>query len=73
MPGFDRTGPAGQGPRSGRGLGKCGGVKRAPRSDFGQPQQAIPDNDPSLKRGSGRGFAGGAGGGSGRGRGRGRI
>ncbi|MEX0988637.1 MAG: DUF5320 domain-containing protein [Bacteroidales bacterium] len=23
MPGFDRTGPNGQGPRTGRGLGKC--------------------------------------------------
>ena len=25
MPGFDRTGPSGQGPRTGRGLGPCGG------------------------------------------------
>ena len=24
MPGFDRTGPSGQGPRTGRGLGPCG-------------------------------------------------
>ncbi len=23
MPGFDRTGPEGQGPKTGRGLGKC--------------------------------------------------
>lgn len=23
MPGFDKTGPAGQGPKTGRGLGKC--------------------------------------------------
>ncbi len=23
MPGFDRTGPVGQGPKTGRGLGKC--------------------------------------------------
>lgn len=25
MPGFDQTGPQGQGPRTGRGLGSCGG------------------------------------------------
>ncbi len=24
MPGYDRTGPAGMGPRTGRGLGPCG-------------------------------------------------
>lgn len=27
MPGFDRTGPMGQGPMTGRGLGPCGGGK----------------------------------------------
>ena len=30
MPGFDRTGPRGQGPLTGRGLGNCGGGS-APR------------------------------------------
>ena len=25
MPGYDRTGPSGQGPMTGRGLGACGG------------------------------------------------
>lgn len=25
MPGFDKTGPDGKGPMTGRGLGKCGG------------------------------------------------
>lgn len=25
MPGFDRTGPNGEGPRTGRGLGRCNG------------------------------------------------
>lgn len=25
MPGFDRTGPTGRGPRTGRGMGLCGG------------------------------------------------
>ncbi|MBN1821434.1 MAG: DUF5320 domain-containing protein [Prolixibacteraceae bacterium] len=29
MPGFDRTGPDGQGPLSGRGMGKCRGEKTA--------------------------------------------
>lgn len=28
MPRFDGTGPLGQGPRTGRGLGPCGGVRR---------------------------------------------
>lgn len=29
MPGYDRTGPMGQGPRSGRGLGQCGASRNA--------------------------------------------
>ncbi|HOX41281.1 MAG TPA: DUF5320 domain-containing protein, partial [bacterium] len=28
MPGFDQTGPRGQGPMTGRGLGPCGGMRR---------------------------------------------
>jgi len=27
MPGFDGTGPMGQGPRTGRGMGPCGGMR----------------------------------------------
>ena len=34
MPGGDRTGPAGAGPRTGRGLGDCSGYEQ-PRFGFG--------------------------------------
>jgi len=30
MPGFDRSGPLGQGPMTGRGLGLCGGAAQVP-------------------------------------------
>jgi hypothetical protein len=30
MPGFDRTGPVGEGPRTGRGLGRCGKANETP-------------------------------------------
>jgi hypothetical protein len=50
MPGGDRTGPLGQGPQTGRGLGFCSGDNTAgftfPRRRFG------------LGRGFGRGFRG---------------
>lgn len=35
MPGLDRTGPLGEGPRTGRALGKCGKTKGIRRSDVG--------------------------------------
>ena len=38
MPGFDNTGPNGQGPRTGRGMGSCGrgfGLGRARGRGFG--------------------------------------
>lgn len=35
MPGFDRTGPLGQGPLTGRGLGPCGGARAWGRPRFG--------------------------------------
>ena len=43
MPGFDGTGPQGQGPLTGRGMGPCPGQQASPRGRFG------------LRRGSGRG------------------
>ena len=37
MPGFDRTGPMGYGPRTGRGLGPCGmGFRRGAGMGFGR-------------------------------------
>jgi len=36
MPGRNRTGPMGQGPRSGRGAGFCGGIDRPGARDSGR-------------------------------------
>jgi len=55
MPGFDRTGPLGNGPMSGRGMGNCHPMNRGIGRGIG--------------RGFGRGFGGGYGRGFGRGRG----
>jgi hypothetical protein len=55
MPGGDRTGPVGQGPRTGRGLGFCAGF----------------DNPGYMNQGWGKGFGGGRGWGRGFGAGRG--
>lgn len=47
MPAFDRTGPLGQGPRTGRGMGPCGGGSAFGRGQgFGR----------GLGRGRGRGL-----------------
>lgn len=73
MPGFDRTGPEGGGPMTGRGLGKCGRVKGASKSGLEQPTRALPDTERFPRRGLGRGLGNGAGRGVGRGRGRGRM
>ncbi|AQQ70312.1 hypothetical protein SMSP2_00656 [Limihaloglobus sulfuriphilus] len=62
MPGFDRTGPMGQGPMTGRGLGLCTGAVR-PGAGYGYGF--------GYGRGYGRGFGRGMGRGFGRGYGRG--
>lgn len=59
MPGFDGTGPRGEGPRTGRGLGKC-------KDDELKTNPQAPETDFPRGRGFGFGF------GPGRGRGRGR-
>ncbi|MEN8165756.1 MAG: DUF5320 domain-containing protein [Acidobacteriota bacterium] len=58
MPGRNRTGPLGQGTKTGRGLGDCGGA-------------AAYDQAPAFGRGRGMGGGGGQGRGRGRGMGRG--
>ena len=66
MPGMNRKGPEGMGPKTGRGLGRCNGEERAER-------QAC-ENEMRPGRGR-RGFGGGGrgnGAGMGRGEGRGR-
>ncbi len=69
MPGGDRTGPLGRGPRTGRGLGYCSGSDRPGfmSRTFGRLGLGF-----RRGRGGGRGRAGrGAGRGAGAGRGRG--
>lgn len=64
MPGFNQTGPMGQGPRTGRGMGKCKGT---PVEDT-----TIDNNTPATGAGQGQGGQGlGRGQGQGRGQGRG--
>lgn len=67
MPGFDRTGPLGEGPRTGRGLGICGKARATPSLGV-LPGRAVRLGGPVAGRGPGRG--GGRGGRGGRGRGR---
>jgi len=67
MPGGDRTGPEGEGQRTGRGLGDCGGAD-APGAESPNGERA---GRGPRGRGRGRG-RGGGGGGEGQGRGRGR-
>lgn len=62
MPGGDRTGPAGQGPMTGRGAGPCGS---------GQGRGALGGRGRGFGGGRGGGFGRGRGYGAGRGRGRG--
>ena len=50
MPGGDRTGPVGRGPRTGRGFGFCSGYP-SPGYTVGQPRGGI-----GFGRGWGRGF-----------------
>mgnify|MGYP006293788227 CR=1 FL=1 len=65
MPGFDRTGPSGQGPMTGRGLGRCNPNTRDIPADIANNQDY---RDNPLGRGFGRGFGRGRGfGGGGRG------
>ena len=58
MPGFDRTGPLGQGPMTGGGFGRCGSGRRF-ANDIGA-------DSPVNVSGRGRGFGFGRGGGRGR-------
>ena len=55
MPGGDRTGPAGMGPMTGRGLGFCAGYAQP---GFTQP---LPGSRFGFGRGMGMGFRGGRG------------
>lgn len=56
MPGFDGTGPQGQGARTGRGMGYC-----APTGETNQQQPVYGVGRGGVPRGGGRGFAFGGG------------
>ncbi len=71
MPGFDRTGPEGEGPMTGRRLGRCTGFgsgkkKTEPPDQLKKEDEAILSRSPGPGRrrmgrggGQGRGFGGG--------------
>jgi hypothetical protein len=73
MPGFNQKGPAGQGPMTGRRMGRCtnygagAGKRSAPVAE--NPGETIPDNIPDNTSEQERGFGQGRGHGFGRGRG----
>lgn len=70
MPGFNQTGPMGQGPMTGRRMGRCANKNALPKS---QTETEIKDSNKSnVDDFAGRGLGWGRGGGLGRGRGMGR-
>ncbi|MFC2138582.1 DUF5320 domain-containing protein [Bacteroidota bacterium] len=68
MPGFDRTGPEGQGSRTGRAMGKCNPENRK-NKNVSEDEDFVPGR--GLRLGLGRRFGRGSGKGVGRGMGRG--
>jgi hypothetical protein len=68
MPGYDSTGPMGEGPKTGRGLGRCGKAKTAGSLDIAPGGAVRLDDWLGAGRGSGRGVRRGRRGGRGRGR-----
>lgn len=70
MPGEDRTGPMGKGPRTGRGLGRCGTPDKEQKDTEGTPENQ--ENEGGWGRGRGEGQGRGRGRGRGFGRGGGR-
>jgi hypothetical protein len=66
MPGGDRTGPTGQGSRTGRGLGDCQGIGSNVRQWFGNLTRNFLGRGSGMGRGSGRGRGRGQGFGRGR-------
>jgi hypothetical protein len=71
MPGFDQTGPTGQGSMTGRRMGRCTNYGRSARTEESRQENLPPDDDVRYGNGQGRGrFARGRRGGMGRGSGR---
>ncbi len=59
MPGFDQTGPVGQGPMTGRRMGKCtnygAGLKNGPVAENESDAENVPGRGRGMGRGKGRG------------------
>ena len=72
MPRGDKTGPMGEGPRSGRGKGFCSGSDQPGYMDTETAGRGMGQGGRGLGRGAGRGMGQGQGGGRGSGRGLGR-
>ena len=70
MPGENRRGPMGEGPRTGRGLGRCNYNTDANDANVTDQQDTTRDFGQGQGRGMGRGFGRGPGRGPGRGFGR---
>ncbi|GAP43639.1 hypothetical protein SDC9_28939 [bioreactor metagenome] len=68
MPGFDQTGPEGQGPMTGRRMGKCtnygAGLKNRPVAENESDAENVPGRGPGRGRGMGRGKGRGRGAGN---------
>ena len=54
MPGFDRTGPTGEGPRTGGGFGKCGRAAKRQQTNNGSRTSINQDNEVFNNRRRGR-------------------
>ena len=67
MPGFDRTGPEGQGPQSGRKMGKCNPDNQETTAKT-DSEEIFTDSRRRPGRGRGRGLGRGRGNGNGMGR-----
>jgi len=69
MPNLNQTGPMGQGPMTGRRMGRCTNFGEKPKQNDASPDENKTNENPSLFQNRGRGFGLGRGG---RGRGLGR-
>ncbi len=61
MPKFDRTGPEGKGPRTGRNQGKCGSNDSVENKEDNQSNVVRPGNSMGRGKGTGRGTGTGRG------------
>lgn len=62
MPGFNQTGPSGQGPMTGRRLGRCTNFGASVKNQASEPNDNANENVPDNMQGRGFGFGRGRGG-----------